>query len=561
MVTYTTITIETTPAEMRPTMYFDWTKYPFRTPPELRGLSSGARVAVIGAGPVGMALALALGRQGIRTVLLEARDQVSDGSRAISLDTLSMRILDRLGVGAAFAARCIEREENIVQYQDTLVYQMEYRRDARQKHDQFNILQQCWMEQLLLAGLNDCETVDLRWHSRVTDVAQDDAGVTLIVETPEGPYSLQVDYAVATDGGRGETRRRLGIAYESVTEEQISERPFIICDFKLDTTMSKARRFYLDPPYKRGATVLLHAQPFETWRLDYSIEDDEDAEAEARPERVRARLEAHLAMIGETATPEILWTSVYRPRAVTAERYRQGRVFLAGDAAHLSPIFGGRGLNMGFGDAFNLAWRLAYVLEGKASEALLDGYGPERRGMVCKTLGDLSQAAVFMARPSRGVTLMCNAVLELVPHEPFVRDLFDAHRAPKREGYSPSADWNDDPPRGAWPGNPLPNVQLQTGWLCDLLPEGFSVVAVAADGLPAEVEHALALPVTVIGGTQDPQGLALRDLAAEQGTLLLIRPDGYVAARAAGFDPEPIRAALARLLDGQHHPQEEHAHV
>jgi 3-(3-hydroxy-phenyl)propionate hydroxylase len=538
-------------------MYFSWNKYPFKTPPELSGRASTGQVAVIGAGPVGLAAALALAQQGVRVVVLEARDQVSDGSRAISLDTLSMRMLDRLGVGAEFSRLCIGREENVVFYRDSLVYQTKYEKPAGQKHSQFNILQQCWMEQLLLDGLKDHPNVDLRWLSRVTGLTQTADAVELQVETPEGAYTLQVDYAVASDGGRGVTRRLLGIEYESVTEEKISERPFVICDFELDTAMSKARRFYLDPPYKPGSTVLLHAQPFNTWRLDYSIEDDEDAEDEAKPDRVAARLDAHLAMIGETGARRILWTSVYRPRAVTTPRYRAGRIFLAGDAAHLSPIFGGRGLNLGFGDAWNLSWKLAAVLAGRAPDTLLDSYEQERRQMVRKTLSDLSQAAVFMARPSKGVTLMCNAVLDMVPHEPFVRDLFDAHRAPKREGYSQTANWNDDPPRGANPGNPLPNAMVQgpdgqEAYLGDLLPAGFAILACSANGqLPPAAQEQLRhlqarLPVREL--VTAPTARMQEELQATEGTVLLVRPDGYVAGRAGSFDIAALDETLSTFL-------------
>ena len=225
-------------------MYFTWTKYPFALPPELRGSTSDAQVAVIGAGPVGLAASLALAKQGVKVVLLEARDQVSDGSRALSLDTRSMEMLDRLGVGDDFARLRIGREENIVFYRDRLVYQMTYEKPSQRKHDQFNILQQCWMEQLLLDGLAGNPNVDLRWKSRVTAVTETSAGIELRVETPEGAYTLPAVYAVACDGGRGETRRQLGLAYETVTDENISERPFVICDFEME----------LDP--FEGASVL-----------------------------------------------------------------------------------------------------------------------------------------------------------------------------------------------------------------------------------------------------------------------------------------------------------------
>ena len=272
-------------------------------------------------------------------------------------------------------------------------------------------------------------------------------------------------------------------------------------------------------------------------------------------------------MIGETGARRILWTSLYRPRAVTLPTYRKGRIFFAGDAAHLSPIFGGRGLNLGFADAWNIAWKLGMVLAGQAGPRLLDSYSRERRQMVRKTLSDLSQAAVFMARPSKGVTLMCNAVLDLVPHEPFVRDLFDAHRAPKREGYSQTARWNDDPLPGAVEGNPLPNLPVTVAggaeaYLNDLLPEGMVVLAFSADGrLPnglcewlerLRARHPIQSFViadgTGAGDAFDRAGVVRAEMGASDGTMLLVRPDAYIAARVEDYDLEALEATLDALL-------------
>lgn len=546
-------------------MHFNWTAYPFTTPPELRGEASACQVAVIGAGPVGLSAALNLARRGVRVVLLEARDQLSDGSRAISLDRQSMRTLDRLGVGREFQARAIPREENLVYYRDRLVYAMQHERPEGEKHFELNILQQCWMEQLLLNGVLAQPEADVRWLSHVTGLAQSDNGVSITVESPEGEYVLNADYAIAADGGRGISRSLLDMRYESVTTENISERAFVICDFEMETSLSKARRFYLNPPSRPGSTVLLHAQPFNTWRLDYPLGDDEDQCDALKPETIEARLAEHLDWIGETGERRVLWSSIYRPRAVTLPAYRKGRCFFAGDAAHLSPIFGGRGLNLGLADANNLAWKLGLVVNRAADPVLLDSYDFERRQMARKTLSDLSQAAVFMARPSKGVTFMCDAVLDLVAEVPFARDLFDAHRAPKREGYSQTGDMDDDPPTGPVPGNPVPNPVV-TGpsggpaHLYDILPEGVAALHIADEnGLTAEEEQMLAqleattpLQRFVVNcphaGDEEKMRVASH---IGKGTTLLLRPDGYIAARFERGELGGLERSIADLLAGR----------
>lgn len=547
-------------------MYFNWTKYPFTPAPELRGAKTDVQVAIVGAGPVGLAAALGLGQMGVNVVLLEAADQVSDGSRALSLDRQSMRLLDRLGVGDEFSARSIPRVENLVYYKQQLVYRMAHGRPPGDKHFDFNILQQCWMEQILLDRLAAFPNVDLRWHSRVTHVENGPDGVSLAIDTPEGAYTLAADYVVAADGGRGVTRRLMGLEYESATSENISDRRFVICDFTMETELSKARRFYLDPPYKPNGVVLLHAEPFDTWRLDYAMEDDEDPEYEASPERIAQRLDEHMAMMGEKGPWKILWTSVYRPRAVTLGSYREGRVLFAGDAAHQTPIFGGRGLNLGFADVGNLVWKLGLVLAGKAGDGLLDSYDRERRQMARKTLSDLSGAAVFMAHPTAGVTLMRDAVLDLIPHEPFVRDFFDAHRARKREGYSPTNDINDDPLPGLHPGNPLPNPLLRNAagderHLYDLLGRDFTAIHVAGtkdDAAPSRrTPSGLGsdLPthhLTIVQG-EPADGAWSRaagpDRFSDQaGRVLLVRPDCYIASNTSEREAASAAASIARTL-------------
>ena len=118
----------------------------------------------------------------------------------------------------------------------------------------------------------------------------------------------------------------------------------------------------------------MHRQPHDIWRIDYQLRDDEDAEAAQQEAAVRARIDAHLAAIGEPTAYELVLISLYRAHCLTLDAYRHGRVLFAGDAAHLVPIFGVRGLNSGIDDAGNLAWKLAAVLRGDGTESLLDSY-------------------------------------------------------------------------------------------------------------------------------------------------------------------------------------------
>ena len=149
---------------------------------------------------------------------------------------------------------------------------------------------------------------------------------------------------------------------------------YVIVDILLDSARPTERLAYFDPPCNRGSTVLVHKQPDNVWRIDYQLQEGEDPAAAIRPENVLPRVASLLEMMGENGAWKPIWITIYKANAMTLERYRHGRVMFAGDAAHLLPIFGVRGANSGIDDADNVAWKLAYVIKGLASETLLDSY-------------------------------------------------------------------------------------------------------------------------------------------------------------------------------------------
>ncbi|MEQ8700798.1 MAG: FAD-dependent monooxygenase [Bauldia litoralis] len=558
-------------------MYFDWQQQPFRRPPELDGQGVDHPVVIVGAGPVGLAMALALSRFGIPSVVLEARDKFSDGSRAVGVHRRSTQFMDWLGIGDAFRDKALKRECNIVYSGTQQVYDMSYDQPVSEKHPLLVCLQQCWMEKLLHDGGLESGLVDVRWRSSVTAVADRGDGVAVTVETPEGSYILRASYLVAADGARGIVRRDLGLEYETPLDVDLSERRFIINDFRMRSELTPGRRLWLSPPTRPGSIVIMHSQPFDIWRLDYAVEDDEDAEQEATPEQAARRIHDHLAMMGVDAPWELVWTTTYRARARTLPGYRSGRIFFAGDAAHQTPIFGGRGLNLGYADCFNLAWKLAFVLKGMAAADLLDTYSPERRGIVVEALKDLAQSTLFMTRPSPGVALMRDAVLSLSLTEDFVSVLFDAYRARRGESSDGALAWRSGQPwptdGGPAPGSPVPDARVRLSgrdmFLFDLFAPGLIGLLFLPAGEPLGEDAALAelfeqrgLPFTGIAVAReagsapapapwrtvvDPSGEAFAAFGVERAGFYLLRPDLYVLGRWPAVDPADIRRALGTL--------------
>jgi 3-(3-hydroxy-phenyl)propionate hydroxylase len=285
----------------------------------------------------------------------------------------------------------------------------------------------------------------------------------------------------------------------------------------------------------------MHRQPDDIWRIDYQLREDEDPEAEMDEARVRARVSAHLAMLGEAPDYDLIWTSVYRAHTLTLPRYRAGRVIFAGDAAHLVPIFGVRGLNSGIDDAGNLAWKLAAVLRGEGAEALLDSYSEERVFAARENIRQARKSTLFMTPPSRGFALLREAALSLAATQDFARALVNPRQTaaitfPASPLQTPDdATWD----AGPVPGATLPDLKMPGGHLLDHLRVWPLLLVAPAEALPPLRPRLDMLRL-------DPATAAALGLGARG--FYLVRPDGHVAARRHALDAAVFEAALARLM-------------
>ena len=520
-------------------MYFTWQDMPCTPPAETD--SALAEVVIVGAGPIGLATALGLARHGVRTVVLEARNTISQGSRALAMNRRSMQILDQLGVGGRVLDNALTWSAGWTFYDRQQVHSMEIAPPPHEKHGQTN-LQQCWMEQFLLDALLATGLSEVRYQHRVTHIHAEDDAVTLAVSTPMGDYTLDAPWLVAADGPRGMARRCMGIDYEGTSYSQ----RFVINDILCKEPLPAGRRLFFSPPYLPGKTVLMHKAPFDMWRLDFQLMDDQDAEVEMQPERVHARIRAHFELMGIAPNYELVLTSVYKANAVSLPTYNSGRVLFAGDAAHQVPIFGGRGVNHGYEDAHNLAWKLARVVKGEASPQLLDSYTQERRSALLATLAELTRTTIFITTPSAGLALVREAVLSLSITENFLGDLFDPYATPPHECTdSPlnTQDAHGDFPPACRPGALAPDAELDpTGErLYDRLGPHFTLI-VFGDTVPPVDAEGIDDPLRIL--TLPVDSTAGRLFAARPGTCYLIRPDNRVAARWRHATAGQVNAAL-----------------
>jgi 3-(3-hydroxy-phenyl)propionate hydroxylase len=537
-------------------------------------------VVIVGGGIAGLATALGLGKQGVRTLLLEADSGVCEGSRAICVSRRSLEIIARLGALGPFLEKGLPWTGGRSFYRDVEVLRFSMPHDASQRLPPMINLQQYYIEQFLLDAAEQCEQIEVRWQSEVQNIAVRPDGVTLVVGTDPGSYAIDADWVIGCDGARSRVREAMGLKLKGTSYEG----RYVIVDVALKSDRRTERLAWFDPPSNPGSTILMHRQPDDVWRIDYQLRDDEDPEQAVRPENVMPRVERHLRMIGERDDWVPIWISLYRANALTLESYRQGRLIVAGDAAHLVPIFGVRGANSAFEDADNLAWKLPLVLNGAAPESLLDTYSQERVHAARENLRQGMKSTEFMSPPSFGFELMRKAVLGLAVDHPFVRPLINP-RQTQAICYSDSplngpsmGEFAAGPPAGAVACECALTLFFEDGFrlghLTELLTSSFTAICFSSGGhdcgwteaitqsmresaVPFRLLHVLRerpevlrerlerAPSTVVW---DHTGRVFASYGATPGTVYLLRPDGHVLARWRHGAAAEVRAAIGNAL-------------
>ncbi len=547
-------------------LYFDYPHFPFVRPAELEGGPTRHRVAIVGAGPVGVTAALELARHGVDSVVLDDKDTVNDGSRAICISRHSLEILQQLGVDGPFVEKGLGWTRGRTYFRDREIYRFEMPHTQQERFLPMYNLQQQYIEKFLIDKAAESERIELRWRSAVTGVRQEEDGVTLEVATPEGDYRLECDYLLAADGARSVVRKALGLALHG----EAYEGRYVIADIRMHSDFPTERRAFFHSAALPDSTILVHKQPDDIWRIDYQLSPDEDPEAAVEEGNIRDRVgQIVREVLGERDDWELEWWSLYKAYTLALDDYRHGRVLFIGDSAHLVPIFGVRGLNNGLADAANAGWKLAWVLKEQASERLLDSYTPERRGATLDVFANAGKSTRFMTPPSRGYRLMRDAALSLALHNDYASGFANPRQVtPYTYAESPltladEAGFN----AGPMPGAPLFNRRLsEDGFLLDYLGSGFTLLHFSHDGSidPALAECLNALQaagqrIDVLTVARQPgsdntladrNGNLFAAYGADPGSAYLIRPDRHVAARWKRPEPGDLEAALATALGG-----------
>ena len=383
-------------------------------------------VVVVGAGPVGLALAIDLAQRGVPVVLLDDDHTLSTGSRAICFAKRTLEIFDRLGCGDRMVDKGVSWNVGKVFFRDEQLYASTCSPESGHERPAFINLQQYYVEGYLAERAAQLPLIDLRWKNKVVGVEQHADHVTLTIETPDGRYRLEADYVAACDGARSAVRELMGLE----SKGRVFRDRFLIADVKMKYDGPAERWFWFDPPFHPNQSVLLHRQPDDVWRIDFQLGWDADPDEEKKPENIIPRVKALLAhSTMKDAEFTLEWASVYTFACLRMERFRHGRVLFAGDAAHGVSPFGARGANSGVQDADNL---------GLEAGARARGPGARRAArQLCRRARvrgrrehprNSTRATDFITPKSEISRLFRDAVLELARDHPFARRIVNSGR-------------------------------------------------------------------------------------------------------------------------------------
>jgi 3-(3-hydroxy-phenyl)propionate hydroxylase len=428
------------------------TQFSYRRHPDQNRVGTSVAehpVVVVGAGPIGLSLAIDLAQRGQRVVLLDDADQIGEGSRAICFSKRSLEHWDRLGVGDRMIDKGVVWSVGKIFHGNSQLYQFNLLPEEGHKQPAFINLQQFYAEAYLVDRVEQLPAVDLRWRNKVIALDGRNDHVALTIATPDGPYQVHANFVIACDGARSSLRQMVGADFVG----EVFEDQFLIADVKMTAAFPTERWFWFDPPFHSGRSALLHKQPDNIWRIDLQLSPDADPAVERLPENVRPRIERMLGH-GKFAFE---WISLYKFQCRRMENFIHGRVIFAGDSAHQVSPFGARGANSGLEDAENLAWKLDRVLRGTSPISLLESYHIERSAAADENIRESTRSTDFMAPVTRQEARLRQAVLSLAMETEFAKRMVNGGRLSVPSVYDTPLSTED---RDAWRGGPRPGSSM-----------------------------------------------------------------------------------------------------
>ena len=534
-------------------------------------------VLIVGAGPAGLVTALGLARHGVRSLVVERHAGTSIFPRATAVSTRSMEILREFGLEPAVRALSLDASP-FMSISPVLaapeLTQMPLGFPTREQAAQVSptgpaLSPQDHVEPILVARLQELGLTELRFNTELVALAQDEQGVTATIldRGTGGIRQIAARYVVGADGGRSSVRELLGI--ETVGPSDLEHHASILFRADLWSVLGERRHGLYGVGAPSAPSVFAPMGPDDRWVLAKQM-------PLAAAEALASDPACAVALVREAAglpdlDVEILFVMPLTFAAQVAMRWRAGRVFLAGDAAHRMPPFGGRGMNTAIADAHNLAWKLAWVVRGDAAPSLLDTY-EEERGPVGRANISLALSRYRDRQAESGLVLdLPDGVGEVETPDGLFEDLGYVYAS---RGIVANEGGADVDAGVARPGARAPHAWLEVDGrrvsTLDLFGDGLMLLArgrarpwrAAVQALAAAPSFLFGLaglaPLAAparFGGLElmvvddgDGESAFAAAYGLEPGGAVLVRPDGHVATRWTAAPADHV-AALGRAVD------------
>ncbi|HEX3783156.1 MAG TPA: FAD-dependent monooxygenase [Pseudonocardiaceae bacterium] len=479
-------------------------------------------VIIVGGGLTGLSAALFLGQHGIKSLVVERHRSTANHPKARGFNARTMELFRNAGLERRVLAGGADLKENRDIVLCETLAQVPFQRVDKPRNDaavsRVSPAQECLcpqdvLEPILLDAARELGA-DIRFNSELLDFDQDAAGVTATIDGQQ----VRADYLIACDGARSPIRQQLGIGMSRGAETFFSVGISFIADLA-DTVVDPYILAYVTHPGARG--VMLPINNHDRWvfhlRFDPAAGESVDDFTEEHCERLiraatgRPNLDIRLTDVAEWETTCAL-----------ADRYRAGRTFIAGDAAHIIPPAGALGANTGIQDAHNLAWKLAFVVKGLAGPALLDTYEAERHPVGRLTVDQALLRWYSSERPSADADFLDDVAI-----------MFGVRYSSSAVHNLGSTTQSSRPEPDGTPGTRAPHVWLGDNMsTVDLFGPEFTLMHESDQWVDAATRIDTPINLCQVHGFDD--------------TALLVRPDGYVAWR--GRAPALLPAVLSEVL-------------
>ncbi|SDL08105.1 2-polyprenyl-6-methoxyphenol hydroxylase [Glycomyces sambucus] len=366
-------------------------------------MTANASVLIVGAGPTGLVLAVDLARRGLIPRVIDAAPPEGKESRAVAVVARSLEMLEDLGVADAAVDRGIPlRALNFYEGGRTLA---EMNLTSVESPYPMDLCIPQWQTVALLRERAERLGATIEWNTRLISIEAHDGGVTAEIQGPDGALEQsETDWLIGCDGAHSTVRRAAGIGWETSD----LRRGFILGDVAADWDLVRDR---FHAHFGKSGVLAVFPMPGGHWRVLASTGDDRPPKEPGLADfahyvGLQTRLDANVR--------DLVWSSSFTAREGLAERYRSGRVLLAGDAAHSHSPVAGQGMNTGMQDAYNLGWKLALIAAGRAEDALLDTYTAERRPVAEAVIATTSATTRIASGQARALRRARNDALRLL---------------------------------------------------------------------------------------------------------------------------------------------------